>query len=250
MLYYSILHMSDDILREIQVLKKDVGSSMDRLARLRYAELREAFAGEMRLALAEEGRRWAGQGFERIGASECGYRESCLMKLSDAVGASIDDFCRGRPDEASAGLDRTLELLCGSGSPCQSDECSRMAAETVRRTRMLLGVWSRIGADVPDAAAAAEAEPERVEEALGPLANAKRVQMLRALRAEPKGLSELGRSMGMRTGHLMFHVNALRDAGYIASDARTRLYSLTPSGRAALDGMDELMSRIGRAGQA
>lgn len=250
------MNMSDgDILREIQDIKRDMGTFGDRLVRLRYHDLRNVFVEEMRLAMVEEGRRSADHGLRIIGGtSDCPLRQQCTEQLSEAVETSIQAFERG--DLAGAGdmLERTEGLLCGEGSPCQSDACSGQAADTVRKIRTILAIYTRLSEDLRareaeempplTAPTAPEGRAEDAERLLAPLSNAWRIRVLRLLEDEGRSLSELSKELDMRTGHLTFHIKVLTEAGYIAADKRSRLYSLTLKGRTALGCVDEMLVKL------
>lgn len=250
------MNMTDgDILREIQDIKRDMGSFGDRLVRLKYLDLKNVFVEEMRLAMVEEGRRSFGHGLDIIdGTSDCPIKQRCTEQLSMAVETSIQAFEKGDLADAAAMLERTEGLLCGEESPCQSDACSRQAADTVRKVRTILAVYTRLSEDLRVREAertsfltvprVPEWSAEDAEKALGPLSNAWRIRVLRLLRDGGRSLSELGKELDMKTGHLAFHMKTLTEAGYVAADRRSRLYSLTSKGRTALGCVDDMLAKL------
>ena len=256
MVYFSILAMTDsDILREIQDIKRGMGSFGDRLVRLRYLDLKNVFVEEMRQAMVEEGRRSFDQGMDVIGGtSDCPLKQQCTEQLSGAVESSISTFEKGDLPGAMDMLERARGLLCGEGSPCQNDACSRQAADTIRRVQTILSIYSRLSEDLSvreaealpslSAPKAPEGEAEDAEKVLAPLSNAWRIRTLRLLREGARGLSDLGKEMSMKTGHLNFHIKTLVEAGYVTTDRRSRLYSLTTKGRVALDCVDDMLAKL------
>jgi DNA-binding HxlR family transcriptional regulator len=89
---------------------------------------------------------------------------------------------------------------------------------------------------------------EEAESVLDPLANAWRIKVLSALRRGDHGLTELGRTLDLKTGHLQFHLRALMEAGFVALDRRKHRYSLTDRGAVALSCAEDMVSKLGPTG--
>ncbi len=106
--------------------------------------------------------------------------------------------------------------------------------ETLRRVRAILQVYEglaeRFGPEINmkrgTDPAAFQCSAEEMESVLDPLANAWRIKVLAALRRGDRSLSELGRAVELKTGHLQFHLRTLVDAEY--SHARSPEASLLP----------------------
>jgi DNA-binding transcriptional ArsR family regulator len=155
--------------------------------------------------------------------------------------------------EGAIALMDTLEsLVCGEGSPCLDQDCSATAAESIGRVKAILGAYrglrDRLGSE-PEGPAKGEGpaeapRPEDMEAALAPLSNAWRLKILVMLSGSERSLSGISRALGMRTGHLQFHIRKLRDAGYISLDRKRRTYSLTAKGQRALYGAERLVSGL------
>jgi len=58
------------------------------------------------------------------------------------------------------------------------------------------------------------------------------------------GFTQISKALGLRTGHLQFHLKALKDAGYVRSSRRRRSYMITEKGIAALDGLNKLFQGL------
>jgi DNA-binding transcriptional ArsR family regulator len=149
-------------------------------------------------------------------------------------------------------MDGLESLVCGEGSPCLDHDCSATTVESIGRVKAILGAYrglrDRLGAD-PQALAAREgpteaARPEAMEAALAPLSNAWRLRILMMLSGTERSMSEIARELGMRTGHLQFHIKKLREASYIVLDRKRRTYSLTTKGQRALHGAERLVSGL------
>ena len=246
--------MTDEtLIREIRSLRSDIDQMNDRVVRLRYQDFKEVFAEQMRISLGQEGRRSFESDLKRMrSSSECDLKSECTINLEEAMGKVMEHLDEGRMDEAALVVEETQALLCGTNSPCLDDSCSRSAIETVQKIKLLLdfyqGLRQRITTSGNELSkmdrAKEEATPESVEAALSPLSNSWRLRIMLMLKEGSRSLSEISRSLDMRTGHLQFHIKSLKDAGYISSDRRTKTYSLTHKGERAIEGAIRLVSSL------
>jgi DNA-binding transcriptional ArsR family regulator len=88
-------------------------------------------------------------------------------------------------------------------------------------------------------------DPAVAESVLSPLSNALRIDLLQRLSRQDDGLAALSRAAGLQKGHLQFHLRVLMDGGYILQDRKSRMYSITPRGERALNGLATLVGAIG-----
>jgi DNA-binding transcriptional ArsR family regulator len=246
--------MTDEaLIREIRSLRSDIDQMNDRVVRLRYQDFKEVFAEQMRISLGHEGRRSFESDLKKMrSSSECSLKSECTHHLEEAMGKVMKYLDEGKMDEAAQVVEETQTLLCGPDSPCLDGSCSRSAVETVQKIRLLLGFYQGLTQRITTSSnehsqmdrAKEEATPESAEAALSPLSNSWRLRILLMLKESGRSLSEISRSLDMRTGHLQFHIKNLRDAGYITSDKRTKTYSLTRKGERAIEGAMRLVSSL------
>jgi DNA-binding transcriptional ArsR family regulator len=245
--------MSDEvILNELRSLRRDLGSMNERFVSMRYVDLKGVFVDEMREALGEQGRQVMRSDLDSVQvASTCSLRSACMDKLRHLIDAVTGAMEHDDLDSAHRILDETSDLICGDSSPCLDESCSRSASETIKRARLMLDLYSglldkfdSIGAGEIPTTTKSMVSPEVAERALGPLANGHRLTIMNMLAEEQRTLTEICKKLEMRTGHLQFHMKALRDAGYVASDHRSRMYSLTPKGANALGSVNEMVARL------
>jgi DNA-binding transcriptional ArsR family regulator/DNA-binding transcriptional MerR regulator len=241
------------VISELRSLRTDLDIYSDRVVRLRLEDFRGMFIEQMREILAQEGR----QAFDRDLSSvqreaTCELRTPCQKQLSEMMEAVISRLQKDDQKGAMELLEGTSKLICGESTPCEDSECSRNVAETMRSVKAILSVYfilrSRLAIGPEDlmlnSTRPVEQDPVEMERAIGPLSNARRIRILRMLRESGRTLTEIGRGLGMKTGHLQFHMRSLTEAGYVSVDRRSRLYSLTDKGEMALKGMGELMDRL------
>jgi DNA-binding transcriptional ArsR family regulator len=246
--------MSDEvILNELRSLRRDLGSMNERFVSMRYEDLKGVFVDEMREALGEQGKQAMRSDLDIVQVvSTCSLRTACMDKLRHIMDAVTGAMEHDDLDTAHRILDETSDLICGGSSPCLDEGCSRSASETIKRARLMLDLYSglldkfdSIGpGGIPTIAAKNMVSPEVAERALGPLANGHRLTIMNMLAEEQRTLTEICKRLEMRTGHLQFHMKALRDAGYVASDRRSRMYSLTPKGAKALGSVNEMVAGL------
>jgi DNA-binding transcriptional ArsR family regulator len=246
--------MTDDaLINELRSLRSDLDNYSDRVVRLRLEDFRGMFIEQIREILAQEGRRTFDVDLSSVQQrADCEMRAPCQKQLSEMMEAVISKLQKDDQVGAVALLDGVVGLICGESTPCKDAECSKRAAEALRSVKAILSIYfilrSRLatGADDVDLVSKAPImpDPDQVEKAIGPLSNAWRIRILRMLVVQKRTLTEIGRSLSMKTGHLQFHMRSLMSAGYVSSDRRSRLYSLTDKGELALRGLDELMGRL------
>lgn len=240
-------------MRELRTLRSELDELNDRMVRLRYQDFKGAFVEQMRLALGQEGKRAFDSSLEsRRGTSGCEMKRGCLAKQEQAISEAIGMVEGDDVEGAIALMDGLESLVCGEGSPCLDHDCSATTVESIGRVKAILGAYrglrDRLGADLRASEAREGPEkgvrPEEMEGALAPLSNAWRLRILVMLSGNERSMSEISRELGMRTGHLQFHIKKLREAGYIVLDRKRRIYSLTAKGQRALHGAERLVSGL------
>jgi DNA-binding HxlR family transcriptional regulator len=246
----------NDVMEEIRSLRLEMGSLGDHIVRLRYVDLRRAFLDQMRMALGELGREAFRNDARDLGTvSTCQFKGVCLSKLEEAMGMAFQHLTDGDLEGAEDMMGK-MDKCVASGMTCQDESCSRAARKAIDRVSAILwayqGIMERLGTDAPEGVAGGIAlkavPPQLTEEVLDPLANAWRIRVLTILRRGDHSLSEIGRAVDLRTGHLQFHLRKLIQAGYVEPDRRRRVYHLTERGRTALQWSEDLATQLGHWG--
>lgn len=248
--------MTDELLiTELRSLRSELMGYNDRVVRLRMDDFKRMFVEQMRGILADEGRKALGPQLSSVQqAAACSMKQACQRQLGEMMEGVIAKLEREDQQGAMELLEGAEGLICGESTPCMDDGCSLRAAEAIRDVKALLSVYFTLrprllsvdrgeGGSAPERAT--RRDPESVERAIAPLSNARRVTILRLLQDQDRTLSELCKALEMKTGHLQFHIRALREAGYISSDKRRHIYSITEKGRRGAEGLDALMQSIG-----
>ncbi len=243
-----------DVLTEIRALKSDLNLFSDQMVRLRYVDLKSVFLEQMRMAMGNEGKRsFLNDANIMSISSECNLKGECLQKLEEAVDMATGSFMRDDLAGARNVLDRAEAIIKGEVSSCQDKGCSKTAEEIVRRLQVLLQIYEDLAKRFgPEVALKNEADgdsyrytADEMQSVLNPLANAWRIRVLTTLKRGDHSLTELGRALELKTGHLQFHLRALVEAGFIELDRRRHRYSLTERGALALSSAEEMVSKLG-----
>jgi DNA-binding transcriptional ArsR family regulator len=241
-----------ELMSELRSLRSDLGEYNERLVQLRLEDFKSVFVAQMRDILAEEGRRTVGSGLTQARQSSgCALKTACHQEIISRIEESIEMVKREDQVGAMSLLDGIETTICSDTSPCLDDGCSAKAIETIHDVKALLSVYFTLRPKllpdgelmhIKDHVQSVEFSSEDVERVIAPLSNSWRVTILKMLRQRECTMSEIGKALNMKTGHLQFHMRALKDAGYITSERRRKAYVITEKGEKAMRGLTELMA--------
>jgi DNA-binding HxlR family transcriptional regulator len=244
-----------ELMSELRSLRSDIGEYSDRLVQLRLEDFKSAFVAQMRDVLAEEGRRTIGSGLSEAGqSSECSLKAPCHKEIASKIEEAIEMVKKEDREGAMSLLDGIETTICSDASPCLDGGCSAKALEAIRDVKALLSAYFTLRpklmpggkeiVQIKGKVKEVEFSSEDVEKAIAPLSNSWRVTILRMLSNNERTMSEIGKALNMKTGHLQFHMRALKNAGYISTDRRRRTYSITEKGDKAMQGLIDLMANL------
>jgi DNA-binding HxlR family transcriptional regulator len=245
-----------ELMSELRSLRSDIGDYNDRQLQLRLEDFKSVFVTQMRDILAEEGRRTIGSGLSDAGqSSACSLKAACHREITSKIEEAIEMVKKDDHGGAMSLLGGIETTICSDSSPCLDKSCSAKSLETIHDVKGLLSTYftlrSRLlqsGSEIvksEDRSRNVRFTSENVERTIAPLSNSWRVTILRMLSHNERTMSEIGKALNMKTGHLQFHMRTLKDAGYITSDRRRKTYSITERGNRAIRGLDELMANLG-----
>ncbi len=240
----------DALVTELRSLRTELDVMNQRMLHLRYADFRRVFTQEARAIVGDEARRSCSGDIALAGReSACAMREDCMRKLNEFVDQVARDLSAGEISAARERLAKIKAAVASGDPPCPDSACQEVAFRALEKIGLVLEIYVRLmdgsgegGAVVEEGGAVGS--PEEEELALAPLANAHRLRILEMLIDEDLGMSGISRRLGIRTGHLQFHVKGLVAAGYVAKDPRTKAYSITPRGRTALAAVHRLSAEL------
>ena len=245
---------NQDVLSEIRALKSDLSLFSDQMVRLRYEDLKSVFLEQMRMAMGDKGKHsFLDEASVLRSRSQCNLKGECLQKLEEAVDTATISFMKDDLVGARNILDEAEIHIKGDISSCQDKGCSKTAEEILRRVQVLLQIYEdlarRFGPEVELKKGVNRDNylytADEIQSVLNPLANAWRIRVLATLRRGDHSLTELGRALELKTGHLQFHLRVLMEAGFVEPDRRRHRYSLTERGALALSCAEEMVSKLG-----
>jgi len=245
-----------DVLREIQQLKADMVAFNERVAGLRFDDFKKAFNSQMKDMMVGEARRLFEDGFWKAeGSSSCKAREECLASMRHIVDQSLDALSEDDQERSMDILGQAEEVFSSHCLRCEDGACGHAVLQSISRVKAVMAVYMKLANEmarpektIKEDERQAPLSPNDLELMLYPLSSAMRLKIMLILMQGDRTLSEISQNLKMKTGHLMFHVRALKENGYIASDERSRLYTLTERGRTALSCLRDMNSKIGASG--
>lgn len=242
--------METNLLEEIEGIRNEIKKLGEDFGKTRYEDLRRAFCEEVRALVGIETQGLLNPEMNSIGrTSECEMKEHCFKKVREAIEGGLRRFVKGDTAGALLLLSQLEALIESSESPCLDANCTEKVLNLTREIKMLITVFdATLGSKCSQALSnqlnrsvidktntrAEEAEPLEIENALIPLSNRWRIILLRLLSLRGMKFTEMSRTLGLRTGHLQFHLRVLARQGYLSVDRRSKTYSITEKGLAAL----------------
>jgi DNA-binding HxlR family transcriptional regulator len=186
------------------------------------------------------------------GTIERQAQERCRNDLIAFLNEAIRVFQRDGKEDLARYLDENEERVTGPSSSCSKPDRSKFATEMVGQLRSYLDTFEFVSRPIvpvapaapPIALAERSLSPTRAEEMLAPLSNSWRINILMLLSEESASLAELSKALGLKKGHLQFHLKTLVGPKYIAYDRRTHQYSITSKGSTALNGLASLIEDL------
>ncbi|MGQ9721536.1 MAG: winged helix-turn-helix domain-containing protein [Candidatus Jordarchaeum sp.] len=135
---------------------------------------------------------------------------------------------------------------------CPNEECFRNAISNFKTLEELLENTQEVSAKFTKElyspkswSGFEEIKEEEICDLLAPLSNVTRLKILISLGKGGKNFSQLERQIGIKGGHLQFHLNSLIQAGYVAQEKPQGKYLITIKGLRALRFSYELRDIIG-----
>jgi DNA-binding transcriptional ArsR family regulator len=135
--------------------------------------------------------------------------------------------------EAATGLQKKIK--------CPDDRCFKNAINTFKTLEELLEATTEASAKLTKDLYALKRSPgyeevreEEICNLLAPLSHVKRLKILKNLEKGGKNYAQLERQIGVKSGHLQFHLNNLTHAGYVTQEKPQGKYLITMKGLKAL----------------
>lgn len=243
----------DPIVNRIDRLERGLSDLRTSGSRAWKAEYKRQVLRQIQQVFADYGQR---EVTDKMGCMNdilyCSKRKYCKNAITSKIESASLAYLRGDGE-------RTMEIIGGlqrqiveGAEDCEAGECRIYALSIVSEVRTIFELAMRIESRVStlDTAQADEAplDPTVVSEMLTPLAHPARVSIMLQLEHGPQTFSDMSKSLGLRTGHLQFHLRALEDGGYVRREHKGGRYGLSLRGMAAITSLRSFASDLGPTG--
>ncbi len=258
MTYFSITTTSEkDIWQQLESLRHEVRELGLSIFGLRQDDLRTVFGGQIASVLDERIERFFTE--QRQLASDRAALDKIEIDTKGLVRDVIDLFQMEGKDKAMEKLDEHVLKIHGLNLLLESSEIPSFLFDIVQQMRSYFTLSDTIFQTNartkepyrPQGEVLKERGPDfskTAEDILGPLASSWRLELLRLISLEEDGLAGLSRKMGLKKGHLQFHIGSLMDAGYIRYDKKGHIYLITRKGKVALEMVGRLVDAVQEEG--
>jgi len=250
--YYGEAISNEDLNKQLESLLSEVRQLSSSVVRLRHDDYRMVFGEQIRTILLERlERHFSNRHMADIDGSDAG--SELKGRLADAIAMVVDSYQRDGTEAASLLLDQLGGPL---GRIPMAPGDRNFVSELLEQIRDYFVTSNHLSrqVDVPPRHNSLlkgrdrNLSPELVESTLGPLANARRIDLLLRLSEGSDSLAGLSKRTGLQKGHLQFHLRVLLKAALVHYDKKGHLYSLTSQGATALDEVSRLIDRLAPAG--
>lgn len=253
--YYGDDIRNDELQIQIDALRGEVRALSESFTYLKQDDLRAVLGGQIKPILLEKIDHYFSNG--RNGSPKGSEASKSWAELIDLVSEAVRVFQREGKIKALQYLDEREQGIKSSSSVERFSGYSALADDLFGRLRSYYELSDRVLmpslGTFPQETAPSPAKPilrlspALVEQTLAPLANSWRISILMLLSRDDDGLAALSRSLGLKKGHLQFHLKVLIEAGHIDYDRKSHLYSITAKGVLALDGLSKLIGNLASA---
>lgn len=258
--------MKDEaLLVKLEEIRKSMESFNLALVRVRYDDYKGALYEQISAIFGDNSDSLFDSGLRRIrDSSACPNKQECVQRMDTVRGETMAAFQREDIGGAIMTLEDAEADMTREGTLCRDEGCSRSALEMIHQVKVLLNIsdnlmfrnyiqpetgFTRLSSEgrfFSDhrRTVAPEISSLEASEALVPLSSPIRLDILKLLVHEERTFTEMSRSLGLKTGHLQFHLKVLKEGGLIRSNRRRRMYSITSKGLTAMEGLQTFVTSL------
>ncbi len=192
--------------------------------------------------------------FLKESPSECNLRDWCTRRVEKATSLILRAFMEQGAIPALEQVRYHSEAASRhfKEMPCPDETCFKNIIDTFKTLEELLEnskeASMKFAEDLYSPRSWADFEEvaeEEVCDLLSPLSNVTRLKIMKNLAKGGKSYAQLERQIGIKGGHLQFHLNNLINAGYVTQEKPQGKYLITMKGLNALRFLIELKGLIG-----
>ena len=174
---------------------------------------------------------------------DCGIMGRCGRRVEKATSmilrACMEQGTRSAMEQAKYHVEAATRLH--EKIKCPDDRCFKNAVNTFKTLEELLEATTEASGKLTKDLYALERRPgyeevreEEICNLLAPLSHVIRLKILKNLEKGGKNYAQLERQIGVKSGHLQFHLNNLSQAGYVTKEKPQGRYLITIKGLKAL----------------
>jgi len=258
--------MNDEtLLSKLEEIRRSMESFNEALVRVRYDDYKGALLEQMQQIFGDNSSSLLDSGMRQVHeSSPCPNKKECERRIENLRKETNDAFGREDISGAIMILEDAEADLASEDTLCKDRKCSKGTMEVIHQVKLLFNISDNLmfrnyiqpetgftklssqGRFFTDhrRSAAEEISSESICELIVPLSNPFRIEIVRMLAREEHTFSEISRSLNLKTGHLQFHLRVLKDAGYVRSNRRRKMYSVTSRGLTALEGLQGFAANL------
>jgi len=242
-----LLKKMEEISRKIDALQDSVmvlGTAVEALVE---KSSEKEFLAELKVAARNEYYK-----IRELSPDSCKFRDLCLSRVNKATSRVIRIYAEKGGEESLKELKKHKGAVSKhlNSAVCPDRNCMesiidtfetlesliRQSMEIEERRRAVLRQWKKIE----------EIDEGLLAELLTPLSNPIRIKILKTLAKGGKSYAELERAVGIKGGHLQFHLRNLMEAGYIAQEGLRKRYVITHTALSVLNQLAGLGDVLGK----
>lgn len=236
--------MQQEILAKLDALQRELDQLGESISEERSNVLRQQVLGDLRALLGEFNREVLEAEMEKLGpASSCDKKSVCLGMVRCTIEEARSAYLKGDDAAARASLTHLIENKVQANC-CEDRSCSARADHLVGEASRMIELSAKLDGSLSPQAARADLPDQQVGDALVPLAHSARITILAALSQGSLAFMEMSQMVGLRTGHLQFHLKTLMKAGLVEKEGKRGHYRMTEKGRKALAGSRRLAAEM------
>jgi DNA-binding HxlR family transcriptional regulator len=252
----------NDILTRFDEIRKDVEALSNSLVNVRFDELKGAIVEQVKAIFGDHSQALFDSELERMSDfSSCPSKQDCMDDLARSQQEILAAFKRDDFGGALMAVEDMESTISGKRTRCRDPKCSRYTLEALHEVKLLVSItdnlkfrdyiqpdtgFMRLSAGRIRRGMGNEAgvDAETTSQLLEQLASAWRIDVLSLLAQDDLSFAEISRKVGLKTGHLQFHLRVLQENGYIRNNRRRRLHSITRKGMSALEALRDFSEHM------
>jgi DNA-binding transcriptional ArsR family regulator len=174
--------------------------------------------------------------------SNCSIMDQCGRRVEKATSmilrAYMEQGTKTAMEQAKTHVEAATKLY--EKIKCPDDQCFKNAINTFKTLEELLATTEASRKFTKDLytpkrwPGSEEVKEEEICNLLAPLSHVIRLKILKNLEKGGKNYAQLERQIGVKSGHLQFHLNNLTQAGYVTQEKPQGKYLITMKGLKAL----------------